>query len=105
MKAFSQFDREGFRKLATVTGVLIIATFAMIQAVHIHSEYGLADNAHCASCAVAHASAAIIVPAVSPALVFVSARLVLFEPPLRKSAVLHLHYSRPPPPTPQMIAR
>jgi hypothetical protein len=97
MRAFNQFDRKGFRKLAALAGIVIIAAFAMIQAVHIHPDAGLADNAHCALCPLAHAFPAVILPTICPALIFVSVGLLLFEPPLRDSVFLYPHYSRPPP--------
>jgi hypothetical protein len=97
MRGFRHFDREKFRKPAALAGILIIAAFAMIHAVHIHPEYGFADSAHCSLCAVAHASAAIIILTVCPVLVFISARWVCFDSPLRTSILLHPHHSRPPP--------
>ena len=98
MIAFGQFDRERFRKLAAVAGVLVVLVFALTQAVHIHPEFGLADNFHCAICAVAHATPAVVAPIIVPALVFIHVRLVLFEPLLRTSDTLFPFYSRPPPP-------
>jgi hypothetical protein len=98
MIGFGQFERKGFRKLAAVVGVLLIATFAMIQAIHVHPELGLAENSHCAICAVAHATPAVVTPVAVPVLVFIQIRLVLFEPLLRSSGTLSPLYSRPPPP-------
>ena len=98
MIAFGQLDRERLRKFAAVVGVLVIAAFAMVQAVHVHPELGLAENSHCAICAVAHATPAAVAPIAAPVLVSIHIRSVLFEPLLRSSDTLSPLYSRPPPP-------
>lgn len=99
MKASSHFERKrDCRRWPVLLAVLLLAVFAFVQAVHVHPELGLADNAHCATCLAAHTPATIIAPAVLPAIVVSDVPLVLFQPILHASVERHLLYSRPPPP-------
>ena len=53
-----QFDRTRFRKLAALLGILILAVFAIIQAVHFHPLEQ--TDLHCSICLAMHAVVAII---------------------------------------------
>ena len=97
MSALRYIDRKRFRQFAAVIGVLVIAAFAMTQAIHAHPELGFADNAHCAVCAVGHVTPAIAIPIAAPVLVLIRTRLVLFEPLLRATDTASPLYCRPPP--------
>jgi len=98
MTARGQLEGERFRKAAVLLGVLMVAVFATLQAVHAHPENGLAENPHCAICAAAHVRAIVVIPIiVVPALLFVHIAIVLFEPTLRSVLVLDSLFARPPP--------
>ncbi len=99
MKTSSHFERGGdYRRWVVLLAILLVAGFAFLQAVHVHPELGLADDAHCALCMAIHAPATILAPTVLPAIAVSDVPLVPFQPVLLASVERHLLYSRPPPP-------
>jgi hypothetical protein len=93
-----QFDRERFRKLLALLGVLLLAGFAVIQAAHFHFDAGTAGDSHCAICLLLHTPATLVVAAiVLPVLACVRAQVLVLEPQLRSFGAIAPPYSRPPP--------
>jgi len=90
-------DRERLRKLGVLLGVLMVAIFAFIQAVHMHPESSPADS-HCAICAVAHAPALAAVPVLLPTPRFTGSRVPIFQAQECILVSLAPLYGRPPPP-------
>ena len=95
MNAISQFDQERFCKRAALLGVLIIAIFATIQAVHFHAD-GQSDI-HCSICLAVHATPAIIGLPSLVLLLTVQARLFPAAPILAYIPHFRFVFIRPPP--------
>jgi hypothetical protein len=90
-------DRERLRKLGVLLGILVVALFAFIQAVHMHPESSPADS-HCAICAAAHAPALAAAPVLLSTPRFTGNRVLIFQAQECGLISLAPFYGRPPPP-------